>query len=75
MEDLAKWHQISRMRHKYRTPPGRMDVDDKCRAIPEKFVEQTFDKDKWIYCACWENPRVASRSMDVYRVWLKFQVR
>ncbi len=31
-------------------------VDDGVRALLEKFVEKTFDKDKWINCACWMQP-------------------
>ena len=33
-----------------------MDVDDGFRALLEKFVEKTVDKDKWINCACWMQP-------------------
>ncbi len=41
-----------------------MDVDDGFRALLEKFVEKTVDKDKWINCACWMHPLLASGSIS-----------
>ncbi len=50
-----------------------MDIDDGCRALLEKFVEQTFDKDKWIDCAFWVQPARCFRKYECMHGMAKVQ--
>ena len=49
-----------------------MDVDDGFRALLEKIVEKTCEKDKWISCARWMQPAPCFRKYGCIKGMAKF---